>query len=69
LGEPSAIIFAGMASNDDSEGSVVCHWKIPFDSEEMKLVPTTLRTDDMVELPAPSVKKPIVKKLASSNDE
>ncbi|PTQ77348.1 hypothetical protein C8R21_1535 [Nitrosospira multiformis] len=68
LGEPSAVIFAGMASNNDSEGSVICHWKIPFDTENMNIKFDAIKSDDMVELPAPMVGKNIVKKHKASDE-
>ena len=53
LGEPTAVVFAGLAKED---GSVVCHWKLPFDAVELQAVaPAEPRIDDIVELPAPVV--------------
>lgn len=65
LGEPSAVIFAGLAGDD---GSVVCHWKLPFDNQNISIELDSIRNDDMVELPAPIVGKPMIKKLGAAND-
>lgn len=65
LGEPSAVIFAGLAGED---GSVVCHWKLPFDTTNIELDLTSIHDDDVVELPAPSVGKPFIKKRDAAND-
>jgi len=66
LGEPSAVIFASLAGEP---GAVVSHWKLPFDSGSLNFELNTIRSDDMVELPAPSVGKPLVKKRNASNYE
>lgn len=66
LGEPSAVIFAGLAGED---GTVVCHWKLPFYTENIELDLGAIRDDDIVELPAPTVGKGTIKKLNAVNDE
>lgn len=65
LGEPSAVIFAGLAGED---GAVVCHWKLPFDTDIIELDLNVIRSDDVVELPAPTVGKPIQKKRDAANN-
>ena len=65
LGEPSSVIFAGLSSDD---GSVVCHWKLPFDTMNMEMNIDDVRSDDMVELPKPTVGMPAIVKRQASND-
>jgi hypothetical protein len=65
LGEPSAVIFAGLAGDD---GAVVCHWKLPFDTENIEIDLGAIRDDDVVELPAPTVGKLFPKKRNAAND-
>lgn len=52
LGEPTAIVFAGLAKEN---GSVVCHWAIPFAGAAEHAEPLVPHMDDMVRLPAPSI--------------
>jgi hypothetical protein len=52
LGEPTAIVFAGLGRED---GSVVCKWDIPFIPDITEIEPGEPRTDDMVELPPPNI--------------
>ena len=66
LGEPSAVIFAGLAGED---GTVVCHSKLPFDTENFELDLGTIRNDDIIELPAPTVGISVIKKRNAVNDE
>lgn len=65
LGEPSSVIFAAMSGDT---GSVVYHWKLPFETTNLNIDVTTMRSDDIVELPAPAVGAPMIKKLNTSND-
>lgn len=65
FGEPSSVIFAGLSSDD---GSVVCHWKLPFDTMIMQMNIQNVRNDDMVELPRPAVGIPVIVKRQASND-
>lgn len=58
-GNPSAVIFAGLSVEEN--GSVVCHWKLPFDLPNMEIELDSIRRDDMIELPAPTVGKPSAK--------
>jgi hypothetical protein len=51
LGEPTAVIFAGLARED---GAVICHWVLPFAVDDNAL-PDEPRIDDIVALPAPTV--------------
>ena len=64
LGEPSKVVFAALAKDD---GAVVYKWEIPFEkvNVDMRL---DVRSDDMIELPAPTVGAPEVKKKATLND-
>lgn len=66
LGEPSAVIFAGLAGED---GTVVCHWKLPFDTDNIELDLCAIRDDDIVELPAPTVGTNTIKKRNAVHDE
>lgn len=52
LGEPTAIIFAGLGRED---GAVVHKWNVPFIPDIIDLDLPEPKTDDMVELPPPSV--------------
>lgn len=65
LGEPSSVIFAAMSGDN---GSVAYHWKLPFNTSNLNLNVTSIRNDDIVELPAPTVTAPMIKKLNTSND-
>ena len=51
LGEPTAVIFAGLAREDRA---VVCHWELAFDADN-DAVPDEPKVDDIIELPAPAV--------------
>ena len=57
LGEPLRVIFAGLARED---GSVVCHWEIPFALMTAKPLDDP-KTDDVVDVPAPAVLVPLHK--------
>lgn len=65
LGEPSAVIFAGLAGE---EGAVVYHWKLPFETENIELNMGVIRVDDVVELPAPTVGKLVIKMSDTANN-
>jgi hypothetical protein len=52
FGEPSAVIFAGLAKED---GSPVCHWEIPFDGLDQEIALPVVNIDDMIELAPPKV--------------
>jgi len=65
FGEPSAVIFAGLAGDD---GTVVCHWKLPFDTTNLDINIEEICFDDVVELPPPAVVAPIEQQKIA-NDE
>ena len=54
-GEPISVIFAGLSKSD---GAAVCHWSIAFDPHNQPIDLGSVRSDDMVELPPPSVGSP-----------
>jgi hypothetical protein len=64
LGEPSKVVFAALAKDD---GAVVYHWAIPFDKVDV-VVKLDVRDEDMIELPAPSVVVPLIKKKEILNE-
>lgn len=66
LGEPSKVIFAALAKDD---GAAVHHWELPFDKENIVLQLNDISSDDMVELPAPTVGSPTTEKKAAINDD
>lgn len=65
LGEPSSVIFAALSGDN---GSVVYHWKLPFEIAVVNIDAAFIRSDDVVELPAPTVNAPMIKKFNTSND-
>ena len=65
LGEPSSVIFAALSGDN---GSVVYHWKLPFEIADVNIDAAFIRSDDIVELPAPTVNAPMIKKFNTSND-
>lgn len=64
LGEPTAVIFAGLGRED---GAVVCQWNLPFSDDIFSKEPEAPRTNDIVELPAPIVFAPAVRKGAAND--
>jgi hypothetical protein len=68
FGEPSSVIFAAL-SGEGEDANVVFHWKIPFEMESQCIELGSIRTDDMVELPAPAVEIPLTEKDIAANDE
>lgn len=64
LGEPSKVVFAALAKED---GAVVYQWAIPFDKVDAD-VKLDVYDEDMIELPAPSVVVPIIRKKETLNE-
>ena len=66
LGEPTAVVFAGLAKEN---GSVVCHWTVPFADAADHAQPTAPRVDDMVRLPAPVIGPKVPNHQRTSSDD
>ncbi|HAD80669.1 MAG TPA: hypothetical protein DCF99_16690 [Flavobacteriaceae bacterium] len=64
MGEPSKVVFAALAKED---GAVVYQWAIPFDKVDAD-VKLDVYDEDMIELPAPSVVVPIIRKKETLNE-
>lgn len=63
LGEPTNVIFAGLTQ----AGEVVCYSNIPFEAGIVDMPINTPSISDIVELPAPTVFAPQIRKAEGSN--